>query len=227
LVAELAEARQAADELARTVERVPRLEKEFAEIDGLLASGDARTPPSLDNLRVASPCRADWDGMVRGDRLRFCAQCGKNFYNLSGMAREEAEAFLQIEAASCVRFFRERMARCLRAIAPSACAASESTPPWRWGSACCGVAGLRDDIGSITTADGAVVDRSHAAERVRLGATRAGQAAEGIVLNALPIMEPDDVKPANLKPGIADEKGCSAPYTVGARGKRVSKLECL
>src|SRR6202142_1811954 len=107
LVAELGEARQAADELARTVERVPRLEKELAEVDGLLASGVVRAPPSLDNLRMASPCKADWDGMLGNDRVRFCAQCGKSVYNLSDMAREEAEAFLrEVEAAPCVRFFR-------------------------------------------------------------------------------------------------------------------------
>src|SRR5437867_538664 len=45
----------------------------------------------LDQIRIASPCSASWDAMEGGDRVRFCAHCQKNVYNLSDMSRREAE----------------------------------------------------------------------------------------------------------------------------------------
>ena len=231
LVAELAEARRAADELVRTVERVPRIEKELAEIDEFLARGDARPPPSLDNVRVASPCKADWKRMVGDDRVRFCAQCGKNVYNLSGMAREEAEAFLrEIEAAPCVRFFRRADGTVLTSDCPvglrrkrrkqAAVAAGISLLP--------GVAGL-----TVTTfapserPTAPVVDRSPEVEPVPHDGTRAQPEGTVIELAGL-LAEHPDRKRADPKPKIADEKGCSPPYTVDVRsGKKTWKLECL
>ena len=41
----------------------------------------------LDSIKVASPCSADWEGMVGNNRQRFCGQCKLNVYNLSGMTR--------------------------------------------------------------------------------------------------------------------------------------------
>lgn len=61
----------------------------------------------LDNLRVASPCPANWDEMYGDGRKRFCSSCKLNVYNLSAMTRSEAEQFLLIsEGRVCVRYFR-------------------------------------------------------------------------------------------------------------------------
>lgn len=61
----------------------------------------------LDNIRVAKPCPADWNGMFGNDRKRFCSECKLNVYNLSDMTRTEAENFLlESEGRLCVRFFR-------------------------------------------------------------------------------------------------------------------------
>ena len=61
----------------------------------------------LANVRVASPCPANWDEMVGDDRKRFCGQCKLNVYNLSGMGRDEAEnLLLNAEGRLCVRFYR-------------------------------------------------------------------------------------------------------------------------
>jgi hypothetical protein len=61
----------------------------------------------LDRVKVASPCPADWDGMVGNEKVRFCGQCRLNVYNLSGMSRLEAERLLaQTEGRLCVRYFR-------------------------------------------------------------------------------------------------------------------------
>ncbi|MEZ5424784.1 MAG: hypothetical protein R2747_00845 [Pyrinomonadaceae bacterium] len=61
----------------------------------------------LDNIKVASPCSADWEGMIGNNRQRYCGQCELNVYNLSGMTRREAEnLLLQSEGRLCVRFYR-------------------------------------------------------------------------------------------------------------------------
>lgn len=63
----------------------------------------------LDNIRIASPCPANWDEMTGDERRRFCSQCNLNVYNLSEMTRAEAENFLLAsEARVCVRFYRRR-----------------------------------------------------------------------------------------------------------------------
>ncbi len=61
----------------------------------------------LNNLKVASPCSADWDEMIGNERQRHCGDCKLNVYNLSGMTRTEAENFLiNAEGRVCVRFVR-------------------------------------------------------------------------------------------------------------------------
>ena len=62
---------------------------------------------ALDDIRVASPCPAEWGDMVGSDTVRFCASCQKNVYNLSGMRRDEAIELLRAsEGRTCVRFYR-------------------------------------------------------------------------------------------------------------------------
>ena len=62
---------------------------------------------SLDNIRIASPCSADWNEMFGDDRKRFCSECKLNVYNLSNMTRDEAEdMILTSEGRVCVTFFR-------------------------------------------------------------------------------------------------------------------------
>lgn len=61
----------------------------------------------LNNLKVASPCSANWDAMLGDNRQRHCGDCQLNVYNLSGMTRTEAENFLiNAEGRVCVRFFK-------------------------------------------------------------------------------------------------------------------------
>jgi len=63
----------------------------------------------LNKVSVATPCPADWDRMVGGDRVRFCGQCELNVYNLSAMFRDEAEALIaRTEGRLCVRFYRRQ-----------------------------------------------------------------------------------------------------------------------
>ena len=69
----------------------------------------ARFTTRLDNIRVAAPCSADWDGMFGNERVRLCEQCHLNVYNLSEMSRVEADRLInQAEGRLCVRFYRRR-----------------------------------------------------------------------------------------------------------------------
>ncbi len=61
----------------------------------------------LDHVTVAAPCDAGWENMVGNERVRFCAKCSLNVYNLSGMTKSEAERLVvQAEGRLCVRFYR-------------------------------------------------------------------------------------------------------------------------
>lgn len=60
----------------------------------------------LEQIKVASPCHADWDEMTGTGQVRFCQGCRKNVYNLSEMIRAEAEALVEEkEGRLCVRFY--------------------------------------------------------------------------------------------------------------------------
>jgi len=62
---------------------------------------------ALNNIRIASPCSANWDEMFGNERMRFCRDCKLNVYNLSGLSREEAENLvMNVEGRLCVRFYR-------------------------------------------------------------------------------------------------------------------------
>ena len=64
---------------------------------------------SLDDIRIASPCKSDWNRMYGDERRRFCAECKLNVYNLSGMTRDEAEQLvMNSEGRLCVRFYRRK-----------------------------------------------------------------------------------------------------------------------
>src|SRR5688572_29745486 len=61
----------------------------------------------LENIRIASPCNADWDEMTGSDSVRFCGQCEKNVYKLSAMTRAEAEALVTAkDSKMCVRLYQ-------------------------------------------------------------------------------------------------------------------------
>lgn len=67
----------------------------------------SRFDSPLNNIKVASPCPANWDAMYGDERRRFCGECKLNVYNLSGMTREEAEQLVtNHEGRLCVRFYR-------------------------------------------------------------------------------------------------------------------------
>lgn len=63
----------------------------------------------LRNVKVASPCPADWDRMIGDEHVRFCGQCELHVYNLSAMSTLEAESLIaRTEGRLCVRYFRRK-----------------------------------------------------------------------------------------------------------------------
>jgi hypothetical protein len=85
-----------ADDLAKSRTLLDRFQKK-------------RALPMLEDIRIASPCSADWKQMVGDHKSRFCGQCEKNVYNLSAMTREEAELLvLSKEGNLCIQLWKRR-----------------------------------------------------------------------------------------------------------------------
>lgn len=62
--------------------------------------------PVLAELRVATPCEADWNQMVGDHRVRRCGDCKQNVYNFSAMTRAEAEAVIVAkDGKMCMRYY--------------------------------------------------------------------------------------------------------------------------
>lgn len=82
--------------------------RELAATKALLADAAAHANrPILDSIRVATPCKASWDDMVGDDRVRHCAGCDKDVFNLSALTRDEAEALIRERLGNlCGRYYQ-------------------------------------------------------------------------------------------------------------------------
>ena len=62
----------------------------------------------LNSIHIASPCEAPWEEMKGDERVRFCAQCKLNVYNISEMTTEEAEKLVREGEGGglCLRLYR-------------------------------------------------------------------------------------------------------------------------
>jgi len=105
---ELETIRKKTREMADLMEAEARLARELEDLEQKLERiPPRRSLPLLESIRIASPCKADWDEMIGDDQVRFCVHCQKDVYNLSGMAREEAEQLVRDrEGNICVRLYR-------------------------------------------------------------------------------------------------------------------------
>jgi hypothetical protein len=65
-----------------------------------------RKLPTLETLRVTSPCQVPWDRMTGDARIRHCDVCKQNVYNLSEMTRAEANDLIDATGARmCMRYY--------------------------------------------------------------------------------------------------------------------------
>ena len=63
--------------------------------------------PVLENIHIAAPCSVKWEDMQGSDRVRHCAQCSLNVFNLSDMTRVEAESLIQSATGRlCVGYYQ-------------------------------------------------------------------------------------------------------------------------
>lgn len=83
-------------------------------------------------LRVATPCRQSWAKMSGDERVRFCAACKLNVYDLSGLTSDEARAlFKSTEGRLCVRFW----SRADGTVITRDCPIAVRWKTWRWAAA--------------------------------------------------------------------------------------------
>jgi hypothetical protein len=121
LEAEIARLRDQTTRLDELRAREAELAGELAGIDGRLNAGfPKRGLPLLDQVRVASPCKADWNEMLGDERVRFCLSCEKNVYNLSSMTKDDAESLLRERLGNdlCLRFYQRTDGTILTADCP-------------------------------------------------------------------------------------------------------------
>jgi hypothetical protein len=59
-------------------------------------------------LLIKTPCKMKWSEMAGNERVRRCAACQLNVYNVSGMTEADLERFLSAGKSACVRLQRRR-----------------------------------------------------------------------------------------------------------------------
>lgn len=58
-------------------------------------------------IRIASPCSADWTRMVGDERVRYCPECKLNVYNFSEMSDSDIEKIVaNRDGRLCARFYQ-------------------------------------------------------------------------------------------------------------------------
>lgn len=95
-----------------------RNQRELAEIE-LRLSKRKKSLPLLGEIRIASPCNADWNAMTGDEQTRFCDKCSKNVYNISAMTTEQAESLIrEKEGKLCIRYYQRADGTVLTADCP-------------------------------------------------------------------------------------------------------------
>ena len=73
---------------------------------GPVSSSTMDTRPLAERLTIATPCKMRWEEMTGDERVRHCAACRLNVYNVSEMRTAEVEALFQSDGRVCVRLYR-------------------------------------------------------------------------------------------------------------------------
>ncbi len=83
----------------------------------------------LSEVQIPVPCPVLWEDMVGDERVRHCAQCNQDVYDLSALPADEAVALLQAwPGPVCVQLYRRPDGTVLTAD----CAAERQTQARRW-----------------------------------------------------------------------------------------------
>lgn len=109
---QLAELRAKLQESAKLSDDADQLVKELEETYAKLnvskaPKGTRKSLPLLQRIYVASPCNVPWESMSGDDRVRHCASCDKDVFDLSALTRAQAEALLiEKNGKLCAQFYR-------------------------------------------------------------------------------------------------------------------------
>jgi hypothetical protein len=60
----------------------------------------------VDRIEIPTPCSVPWDSMHGDQRVRHCASCRKNVYNISEMTRAQALQLMASREPVCLRIYR-------------------------------------------------------------------------------------------------------------------------
>jgi hypothetical protein len=117
-----------------------RVDAQLQDAASAAAKRRAKVPlPLLSRIRVASPCHERWDQMSGDERVRHCASCDKDVYDLSEMTSAEAEELLaNVGEAACVRLHRRADGTVITADCPIGAKRKRRN---RWLAAGAGIAG--------------------------------------------------------------------------------------
>jgi hypothetical protein len=70
---------------------------------------DAHALAELGVVTVAAPCESDWSAMRGDDRVRHCALCNLNVYNVEALTSFEVrDLMLRTEGRLCMRLFQRQ-----------------------------------------------------------------------------------------------------------------------
>jgi hypothetical protein len=65
------------------------------------------TIKSLEQIKIATPCEANWDEMMGDERSRHCLSCKKNVYDISELKAEDAVALINDkEGDICIQYYQ-------------------------------------------------------------------------------------------------------------------------
>ena len=69
-------------------------------------SGGPRSTTML-KITIENPCTESWEDMSGNERIRHCAQCDRNVFNIASLdAQEAVDLIRQTEGSICARVFR-------------------------------------------------------------------------------------------------------------------------
>jgi hypothetical protein len=63
--------------------------------DAPYRDGTSRPAPTLTSLPLAEACGVEWDDMLGNGRVRRCAKCRKQVFNISGLSLADAEVLVR------------------------------------------------------------------------------------------------------------------------------------
>jgi hypothetical protein len=107
------------------------------------AARHRRAQKALDSIQVAKPCSARWEDMAGDEKVRFCAHCKLNVFNLSAMDLDEAARVIaEKDGRLCVRFYRRRDGKTLTKDCPVGVKAWRRRVIAAYSAACGAVAAL-------------------------------------------------------------------------------------